>query len=67
MVRIIHTTLSHEDAEILQEYCEENHVSVSAIVKALVSDFLDTHDKKHVDYITNEAKKIKPGRPRQAY
>jgi mannonate dehydratase len=38
MVRVIHTTLSHEDAEILQEYCEENHVSVSAIVKALVDN-----------------------------
>lgn len=67
MIRIIHTSLSHEDAEILQEYCEENHISVSAIIKALVSDFLDTKDKERVNHITNEAKKIKPGRPKQYY
>jgi hypothetical protein len=67
MMKIIHTTLSDEDAEILQYYCNENHVSISAVIKALVSDFLDTNDKDHVEHIINEAKKIKPGRPRQTY
>ena len=64
---IIHTSLSEADVEILQEYCEEHHISVSALVKTLVTDFLDTTDKKHVAYIINEAKKIKPGRPKQYY
>jgi hypothetical protein len=67
MMKIIHTTLSDADAETLQDYCNDNHVSVSAVIKALVSDFLDTNDKDHVEHIINEAKKIKPGRPRQTY
>ena len=64
---IIHTSLSKSDAEILQEHCEKNHISVSALIKTLVTDFLDTSDTEHVNYITNEAKKIKPGRPRIYY
>lgn len=66
-MKVIHTNLSREDAEVLQDYCNENHVSVSAIIKALVTDFLETSDRKHVVYITNEAKKIKPGRPKIYY
>ena len=64
---IIHTSLSKSDTEILQEYCEKNHISVSALIKTLVTDFLDTSDKDRINYITNEAKKIKPGRPRTYY
>ena len=64
---IIHTSLADDDVEILQDYCNENHISVSALIKTLVTDFLNTSDRKHVDYITNEAKKIKPGRPKQYY
>lgn len=64
---IIHTSLSDEDVEILQEHCEKNHISVSALIKTLVTDFLDTKDKERVNYITNEAKKIKPGRPKIYY
>ena len=64
---IIHTSLSEADVEILQEYCEEHHISVSALIKTLVTDFLDTTDKAHRNYIINEAKKIKPGRPKQYY
>lgn len=66
-MKVIHTVLSHEDAEVLQEYCYDNNVSVSAIMKALVTDFLDSQDKNHVTHITNEAKKIKPGRPKIYY
>ena len=64
---IIHTSLSEADVEILQDYCEEHHISISALVKTLVIDFLDTSDKKHVAHIIDEAKKVKPGRPRQYY
>lgn len=64
---VIHTILSTEDAEVLKDYCDNNHVTISAIMKVLVTDFLDTSNKEHVKNITNEAKKIKPGRPRVYY
>lgn len=65
MMRIIHTTLSNEDAEVLTDFCNANNITVSAIIKALVSNFLDTNDKTYIEHITKEAKKIKPGRPKQ--
>lgn len=64
---VIHASLSDSDAEVLLEHCESNRISVSALVKTLVTNFLDTNDKEYVNNITNEAKKIKPGRPRKYY
>lgn len=64
---VLHTSINEEDCEILLDYCQENHISVSALIRTLVADFLDTSDRNHIDYITNEAKKIKQGRPRQDY
>ncbi|MBQ8766070.1 MAG: hypothetical protein IJZ16_04640 [Clostridia bacterium] len=64
-MKVIHTTLPIEDAEVLTDFCDENHITTSALVKTLVSHFLDTQDKSYVAYITNEAKKVKPGRPKQ--
>ena len=62
---VIHATLNDEDYDILKDYCWKNNVSVSAVLRSLVVDFLDTTDKQHVDYIIAEAQKIKQGRPRE--
>lgn len=67
MTKYVHTTISDEDLEVLQDYCNDNHVTVSAIIKSLVTDFLETNDRKHVAYITQEAKKVKQGRPKIYY
>lgn len=64
---IVHTSLLDSDVEVLQDYCNEHHITVSALVKTLINDFLETNDKRHVEHITNEAKKIKPGRPKIYY
>jgi hypothetical protein len=63
----LHTKINNDDGEILLAFCEENHVSVSALLKSLVVDFLDTNDKTHIDYIVSEAKKVKQGRPKQEW
>lgn len=64
---IVHTSLSKSDVEILQDHCEKYNITVSALIKILVTDFLDTNDKERINYISNEAKKVKPGRPRIYY
>lgn len=62
---LIQTTLNNEDFEVLTDFCNSEHISVSALLKTLVVDFLDTTDKKRIAYITSEAQKIKPGRPKE--
>lgn len=62
---ILHTTINTKDGDILLEFCADNGISVSALLKTLVADFLDTTDKKQVEHIVSEAKKIKQGRPRE--
>lgn len=57
--------ISNDDFEILTDFCNTERISVSALLSTLVVDFLETTDKKHVAYITNEAKKIKSGRPKE--
>ena len=57
--------ISDDDFEILTDFCNTERISVSALLSTLVVDFLETTDKKHVAYITNEAKKIKSGRPKE--
>lgn len=64
---LIHASLSDTDAEVLIEHCDRHRISVSSLVKTLVTNFLDTNDKEYVEHITNEAMKIKPGRPRKYY
>ncbi len=61
----IQTNISDDDFEVLTDFCETERISVSALLSTLVIDFLETTDKKHVAYITSEAKKIKPGRPKE--
>ena len=61
----IQTHISDDDFEVLTDYCTAERVSVSALLSTLVIDFLETTDRKHVAYITSEAKKIKPGRPKE--
>ena len=57
--------ISDDDFEVLTDFCNTERISVSALLSTLVVDFLETTDKKHVAYITNEAKKIKSGRPKE--
>ena len=64
---ILHTAINNEDAEILNGFCETEHISISALLNALVSDFLDCTDKTHINNVVNRAKNIKPGRPKQYY
>ena len=53
-----------DDLEILTVFCISERVSVSAVLNALVTDFLDTTDTEYRKKITNEALKIKQGRPK---
>jgi hypothetical protein len=62
---LIQTTLNNEDFEILTDFCNSERISVSALLKTLVVDFLDSTDKEHIAHIISEAKKIKPGRPKE--
>lgn len=64
-MRRMQAYMSDDDFEILTAYCDSERISVSALLSTLVVDFLETTDKKHVAYITNEAKKIKSGRPKE--
>lgn len=62
---IIQTNLNDDDFEILTDFCNSAHISVSALLKTLVLDFLNTTDKRRIAYIVGEAQKIKPGRPKE--
>ena len=61
----LQTYISDDDFEVLTDFCNTERISVSALLSTLVVDFLETTDKKHVAYITDEAKKIKSGRPKE--
>lgn len=63
----IQTTISYDDFEILTDFCNTEHISVSALLNVLVTDFLGCTDKTRVAEVTNEAQKIKPGRPKQGW
>lgn len=62
---VIHTSLDPADAEVLRDFCNDNRVSMSAVIKVLVTDFLDNANKSTVDRVLSEACKIKLGRPKQ--
>ena len=60
----IQTNITDDDFEILTDFCISERVSVSAVMNALVTDFLDTTDTEYRKKITNEALKIRQGRPK---
>ena len=60
----IQTNITEDDFEILTDFCIKERVSVSAVVNALVTDFLDTTDSAYRQKIISEALKIKQGRPK---
>lgn len=60
----IQTNITDDDFEILTDFCNTERVSVSAVLNALVTDFLDTTDSVHRKKIINDALKIKQGRPK---
>lgn len=60
----IQTVIPNDDFEILTDFCNTERISVSALLNAVVTEFLECTDKKRVAYIIEEAKKIKSGRPK---
>jgi hypothetical protein len=60
----VQTIVSRDDYEILGDICRKDRISISALVKALITDFLDCTDKERVASVIEEAQKIKSGRPR---
>ena len=60
----IQTNITDDDFEILTDFCISERVSVSAVLNALVTDFLDTTDTEYRKKNTSEALKIKQGRPK---
>lgn len=64
-MKIVQTNISDDDFEILNDICNGERISFSALLNVLVTDFLECTDKKRVADIMVEARKIKPGRPRK--
>ena len=60
----IQTSISNDDFEVLTDICNTERISVSSLLNALVTDFLECTDKKQVASIIEEAQKIKSGRPK---
>jgi hypothetical protein len=63
----IQTIVSRDDYEILLDVCRKHRISISALVKALITDFLDCTDKERVADIIAKAQKVKSGRPKSDY
>lgn len=60
----IQTNITDDDFEILTDFCISERVSVSAVVNALVTDFLDTTDTEYRKKIIANALNVKQGRPK---
>jgi hypothetical protein len=60
----VQTVITNDDFEILTDICNTENISVSALISAVVTDFLECTDKTRVASVITEAKKIKSGRPR---
>lgn len=60
----IQTIVSRGDYEILLDVCRKHRISISALVKALIIEFLDCTDKEKVANVIEEAQSIKSGRPK---
>ena len=56
--------ISDDDFEILNDICDTERISISALLTTLVSDFLGATKTQNA-HIISEAKKIKPGRPKE--
>ncbi len=63
----IQTVITDDDNEILLDFCDTERITVSALLNVLVTDFLECTNKERVAYIIAEARKIKPGRPKNDY
>lgn len=63
----IQTVIPDDDFEILTDFCNTERITVSALLNVLTTDFLECTDKKRIAYITEEARKIKSGRPKQGW
>ena len=63
----IQTIVSRDDYEILSDICRKNRISISSLVNALTTEFLDCTDKERVASVIEEAQKIKSGRPKQGW
>ncbi len=61
---VLHTKIDSDDAEILKSLCDNNNVSVSALLNALIDEFLECKDLIVIDRIIQKARRIKQGRPR---
>ena len=61
---LVSTTISEDDFEDLLDFCDRERISRSALLNSLIKEFLDTTDKDRRNYIIEEAKKIKSGRPK---
>ena len=60
----IQTNITDDDFDILTDFCIKERVSVSAVVRTLVTNFLDTTDTAYRNQIIEDALKIKVGRPK---
>ena len=60
----IQTNIKDDDFDILTDFCIKERVSVSAVVRTLVTNFLDTTDSAYRNKIIEDALKIKVGRPK---
>lgn len=61
---IVQTTISEEDFEDLTDFCYRERISRASLINSLIKEFLETTDKERRNTIIEEAKKIKPGRPK---
>ena len=65
---LIQTNLKSDDYEDLIDFCSRERISRSALMTSLIKEFLETTDKERRNSIIDEAKKIRPGRPKgEAY
>lgn len=62
---LVQTTLSSEDFEDLTDFCNREGISRAALINSLIKDFLETANKERRKSIVDEARKIRPGRPKE--
>ena len=65
---LIQTNLKSDDYADIIDFCSRERISRSALMTSLIKEFLETTDKERRNSIIDEAKKIRPGRPKgEAY
>lgn len=64
---VVQTVINNDDFEILTNICDTENTSVSALISAIVTDFLECTDKERVATVIAGARKIKSGRPKQGW